>query len=50
MKVTLAFTFMLSMALSVKVITIDMVTVSNPGNAADNRYNAAGFGSVDHLN
>ncbi len=30
-------------------VTIDMVTVGNPGNAPDTRYIAAGVGSVDHV-
>ena len=30
-------------------VTIDMVTVGNPGNAADTRYDPTGFGSVDHV-
>jgi formylglycine-generating enzyme len=29
--------------------TIDMVTVGNPGNAPDTRYNNMSFGSVDHV-
>ena len=30
-------------------VIIDMVPVGNPGNAPDTRYNATGFGSVDHV-
>jgi len=29
-------------------VTFDWVTVGNPGNAADTRYDATGFGSVDY--
>ena len=30
-------------------VTIDMVTVGNPGNAPDTRYDATGFGSVGYV-
>ena len=35
-------------AASVQAVTIDMVTVGNPGNAADTRYDLTGFGSVGY--
>ena len=31
-----------------QAVTIDLVPVGNPGNAADTRYNATGFGSVGY--
>ena len=31
-----------------KAVTIEMVTVGNPGNAPDTRYDATGFGSVGY--
>ncbi len=31
-----------------QAVTIDMVTVGNPGNAPDTRYNSISVGSVDH--
>ncbi|MCC7086452.1 MAG: SUMF1/EgtB/PvdO family nonheme iron enzyme [Pirellulales bacterium] len=33
---------------STQAVTIDMVTVGNPGNAPDTRYDATGFGSVGY--
>jgi formylglycine-generating enzyme len=36
-------------ASSVHAVTIDMVTVGNPGNAPDTRYDATGFGSVGYV-
>jgi formylglycine-generating enzyme required for sulfatase activity len=33
---------------SARAVTIDFVTVGNPGNAPDTRYNANGFGAVDY--
>ena len=32
-----------------EAVTIDMVTVGNPGNAPDTRYNGISVGSVDHV-
>ena len=32
-----------------QAVTIDMVTVGNPGNAPDTRYNSISVGSVDHV-
>jgi len=32
-----------------QAVTIDMVTVGNPGNAPDTRYNGVSVGSVDHV-
>jgi hypothetical protein len=32
-----------------KAVTLDMVTVGNPGNAPDTRYGAKGFGSVNQV-
>src|SRR5258708_6905146 len=29
--------------------SVEFVTVGNPGNAPDTRYDAVGFGSVDHV-
>jgi len=34
---------------SVQAVTIDMVTVGNPGNAPDTRYNAISVGAVDYV-
>jgi hypothetical protein len=31
-------------------ISIDFVTVGNPGNAADTRYDTNGYGAVDYVN
>src|SRR3954469_10627018 len=52
MKTTGLFTFVVAMAActtTAPAVTIDMVTVGNPGNAPDTRYDAIGFGSVDHV-
>jgi sulfatase modifying factor 1 len=32
-----------------RAVTVDMVTVGNPGNAPDTRYNGTSIGSVDHV-
>src|SRR3954470_3096764 len=52
MKMTGLFTFVVAMAActtTARAVTIDMLTVGNPGNGPDTRYDATGFGSVDHV-
>src|SRR6185503_6564911 len=49
MKVILTFTFMFAAAFSVHAVTLDMVTVDNPGNAPDTRYNSRSVGSVSYV-
>jgi formylglycine-generating enzyme required for sulfatase activity len=52
MKTTNSFSLVvatLALTTAAQAVTIDMVTVGNPGNAPDTRYDATGFGSVDHV-
>lgn len=49
MKSNIAFAITLVWAVSASAITIDMVTIGNPGNAPDTRYPSVGlFGSVGY--
>jgi formylglycine-generating enzyme required for sulfatase activity len=52
MKTTNLFSLVLAALVfttSAQAVTIDMVTVGNPGNASDTRYNGVSVGSVDHV-
>jgi hypothetical protein len=49
MKSIVAFAAFLFTFSSVSAITIDMVSIGNPGNAPDTRYNSISVGSVDHV-
>jgi hypothetical protein len=49
---SLGFVLLLSLVLcpiAQAAVTIDMVTVGNPGNAPDTRYDGISVGSVDHV-
>jgi formylglycine-generating enzyme required for sulfatase activity len=52
MKTTNLFAIVLAALVAIssaEAVTIDMVTVGNPGNAPDTRYNGISVGSVDHV-